>query len=318
MSPSVNKRALSVVQRMVEKAEVLGVVVEKASNGSAIIDAGIDARGGFHAGRYMTEICMGGLGKASLATMDVGGVHLPSIFVATDHPAISLLGSQFAGWSISLGEYFAMGSGPARAIAQKPKELYSEISYQDTSDVAILVLEGSKKPSVDVLEYLARECGVTPANLHIVIASTSSIAGSTQIAGRVVETGLHRLHTLGLDPRKVLYGCGQAPIPSVHPKSGRAMGRTNDVILYGGVTFFVVDNEEDERLASIVEKTPSSSSSSYGRPFYEIFKEAGFDFYKVDSSIFAPACVTINNLKTGSTFTAGKINPEIVKKSIGL
>lgn len=315
MHLSVNSKALQIVQEMVKKAEVLGITTEKAPNGAIIIDAGIETQGGFLAGKYMAKVCLGGLGKASLTMMGLGGLKLPSIFVTTDHPAISLLGSQFAGWSINVGEYFAMGSGPARALALKPKELYTKIAYQDTSNEAVIVLEGSKKPSVEALEYIAKECEVDSSSLYVVIAPTSSIAGSTQISARVVETGLHRLLSLGLDPLKVLYGCGHAPITSVHPKSGKAMGRTNDAILYGGNTFFIVDGE-DEELASIVERAPSSSSSAYGRPFYEIFKEANFDFYKIDPNIFAPASITINNLKTGSTFTAGKVNPEILKKSL--
>ena len=88
------------------------------------------------------------------------------------------------------------------------------------------------------------------------------------------------------------------------------------MILYGGTTFYVVDYEKDEELAEMVEKTPSSASRDYGKPFYEIFKEAGFDFYKVDPGLFAPAYVVVNNIRTGSTIAAGKLNAEVVRKSL--
>jgi methenyltetrahydromethanopterin cyclohydrolase len=52
--------------------------------------------------------------------------------------------------------------------------------------------------------------------------------------------------------------------------------------------------------------------------FLDIFKEAGFDFYKIDTNIFAPAVVSINNMKTGKTFTAGNIDAEVIKGSLGL
>ena len=89
------------------------------------------------------------------------------------------------------------------------------------------------------------------------------------------------------------------------------------MILYGGRTYFEVEHENDENLQKIVMKTPSSESRNYGKPFYDTFKESGFDFYKVDPELFAPAVVTINNLKTGKITTAGKINEEMLLKSIG-
>ena len=96
------------------------------------------------------------------------------------------------------------------------------------------------------------------------------------------------------------------------------MGRTNDAILYAGVTGFIVDYDDDERLRDFVDKTPSSASQSYGKPFLEIFREANYDFYKIDPNLFAPAVLTVTNAKTGSTFRAGKVNVEVFRQSVGL
>ncbi|MCP8310708.1 MAG: methenyltetrahydromethanopterin cyclohydrolase [Candidatus Methylarchaceae archaeon HK01B] len=315
---SVNLGALNLVKEIIEKKEDLGIKVDKAENESTIIDLGIEARGGFMAGRYATEVCLGGHGKASLSYSDNNELPLPKIFVSTDYPAISLLGSQFAGWRINVGNYFAMGSGPARALPMKPKELYAKIGYQDSADTSVIVLETSEVPPVDALEYISNECKVNPDELYVLLTPTSSIAGSTQISGRIVETGMHKMVELGLDPSKILYGCGQAPIAPLHPKSTKAMGRTNDMIMYGGETFFIVDQDDEEELARLVEKTPSSSSPDYGKPFYEIFKEADFDFYKIDPALFAPAAITVNNIRTGKSFSSGRVNAEIVKESVGL
>ena len=52
--------------------------------------------------------------------------------------------------------------------------------------------------------------------------------------------------------------------------------------------------------------------------FLDIFKEAGFDFYKVDTNIFAPAVVAITNARTGKTFRAGSLDVEVLKNSLGL
>jgi len=64
-----------------------------------------------------------------------------------------------------------------------------------------------------------------------------------------------------------------------------------------------------------VEKAPSQASEAYGKPFLEIFKEANYDFYKIDPNLFAPAIIIVNNVKTGKTFKAGKINPQILANS---
>jgi methenyltetrahydromethanopterin cyclohydrolase len=66
-----------------------------------------------------------------------------------------------------------------------------------------------------------------------------------------------------------------------------------------------------------VEKAPSNASRDYGRPFIEIFKEAKYDFYKIDPNLFAPAVIMVNNAKTGKTFKAGELNAEILANSLG-
>jgi methenyltetrahydromethanopterin cyclohydrolase len=96
------------------------------------------------------------------------------------------------------------------------------------------------------------------------------------------------------------------------------MGRTNDAILYGGSTYYSVDFEDDAKLKELVSKAPSSTSRDYGQPFYDTFKAAGFDFYKIDPGLFAPAAFVVNNVKTGVAHTAGKINLQVLKQTMGL
>lgn len=317
-SLSVNRLAWKLLEKLCENQGYYGVKVEKAECGATIVDAGINAKGGFQAGKIITEICMGGCGKAQIGFREYGEMTLPTIFIYTDHPAIATLGSQFAGWNIKEGEYFAIGSGPARALAQKPKEIYEKIGYRDEAEKAIVVLETDKHPPETLIQRLAKDCKVEEANLAIILTPTASIAGATQVAGRIVETGIHKLTKLGLDPNIILYAWGYAPIPPTHPKFVKAMARTNDAILYGGMTYYVVNCENEEELAKTVEKAPSKASKDYGKPFLEIFKAAGYDFYKIDPNIFAPAVVTVNNVKTGNLFQRGEINLKALKESFGL
>lgn len=309
---------MHVVKEVLDRKDELQIRVEKRPKGATIIDAGVAVPGGYAAGLMVTRICMGGLCEVSLSSRSFGDFALPTIEVATDHPAISTLGAQFAGWQIKIGDYFAMGSGPARALALKPKELYAEINYKDRAESAVIVLESDKLPPDEAMNYIASECKVRPSKVYAVVTPTNSTAGSAQISGRIVETGVHKLEKVGLDPKKVLHAFGSAPISPIHPKSAKAMGRTNDALYYGGETFYTVDFEDDEKLKEIVSKAPSSTAKEYGKPFYEIFKAAGFDFYKIDPNLFAPAVVAVNNVRTGQTFRSGQIDTRILKETMGI
>ncbi len=324
---SLNKSALNLVNKLCGEADKYAITIEKSESGATLIDAGIDAEGGFLAGELVTEICLAGYGKASILPIQYGDIILPSVFVVTDHPALSTLASQFAGWQVKGEGFSAIASGPARALALKPKDLYEKLQYKDESDVAVLVLETEKKPPEPVIQLIADKCKVSSKNLFLVMFSTTSLVGATQVSGRIVETGLHKLERLGLDPMIVKHAWGYAPIVPLHPNAGEAMGRTNDAILYAGVTNYTLSFEDEVKLESIVKQAPSSSSQMLQEArrlaqknprFLDIFKEAGFDFYKIDTNIFAPAVVAINNTKTGKTFRAGSLDVDVIKGSLGL
>lgn len=324
---SLNSSALSLVRKLCCEADKYAVTVEQSESGATLIDAGIKAEGGFLAGEMITEICLGGYGKAHITPIQFADVVLPSVFVTTDHPAISTLASQFAGWQVKGENFSAIASGPARALALKPKSLYEKLGYREEADVAVLVMETEKKPPEAVIQQVAASCRVDPKNLYLVMFSTTSLSGATQVSGRIVETGLHKLEKLELDPMSVKHAWGYAPIVPVHPSSGEAMGRTNDAILYGGVTNYTVDYEDDAKLEAIAKEAPSSASKMLQEAkklaeknprFLDIFKEAGFDFYKVDPNLFAPAIVAVTNKRTGRTFRAGALDIDVLKGSLGL
>lgn len=312
---SVNSLGSNLVHGLMESAERLNVSVGETGSGATVVDCGVDVRGGYDAGRVMAEVCMGGLGSTSITMGDIDGTPMPFVNVETDHPAVALLGSQKAGWQLSVGEYFAMGSGPARALALKPGETYEKIGYEDDADEAVVVLEADSLPGDDVMTHVAEECGVAPSDTYALVAPTSSMAGSVQVASRIVETSVYRLNELGYDTTKVVSGAGTAPIPPVNPDSTKAMGITNDAQIYYGSAYLTV---EDEDIMEYVEDVPSENSSDYGEPFFQTFKKAGFDFYEIDQSIFAPAEVTVNVLETGDVVHEGSLNLDVTRESFGI
>jgi len=318
---SVNLKAKKIVDEMISKADNLKVQLKELDNGSKVIDCGVEVDGSIKAGELYTKVCLGGLADVGISIpADLSKkLALPSVKVKTDFPAISTLGSQKAGWAVNVGDFFALGSGPARALSKKPSETYDEIDYEDDADIAIIALESDKLPGEDVTENIAKECGVSTDNVYALVAPTASIVGSIQISGRVVENGTYKMiEALDFDVKKVKYAAGIAPIAPVDPDGLKAMGKTNDAVLFGGRTYYYIESEEGDDLKSLAENLPSSASKDYGRPFYEIFKEADYDFYKIDKGMFAPAEVFINDLRTGEVFRAGFVNEELLIKSFNL
>jgi methenyltetrahydromethanopterin cyclohydrolase len=309
---SVNERAAGILQQMMAQAEVLGVAAHTLPNGATVIDAGVKVPGSFAAGKLFAEACLGGLGEVGFTRLSFGDLWLPGVSVRVEHPAIACMAAQYAGWAVKRGKFFAMGSGPARAL-YAGEELFEHLTYRDQAEVAVLLLEGRKLPNEEVAEYVAGKCGVDVANLTLAIAPTASLVGSVQVAARVVETGLHKMTELGFDVEQIVAGFGTCPLAPVASDDLKAIGLTNDGVLYGGQVYYAVQTV-DEALEAIIDQSPSSASRDYGKPFYEIFQQYEGDFYKIDPLLFSPAEVIINNLSSGKTYRAGKPNLELLRR----
>jgi methenyltetrahydromethanopterin cyclohydrolase len=310
----VNELALEIFENLAEYAEEFNAAYHELDNGARIVDCGVSVRGGYAAGRAFTEICMGGLGEVNFRTGQIKEFPIPFIDVFTDFPSVSCLGAQKAGWTIKHNNYFAMGSGPARALSLKPKHTYEVIEYEDDFDSAIIALESDHLPNGGVMEKIAEDCQVDVANMCAVVAPTASLVGSIQVAGRCVETAVYKLNELGFDTKKIISGFGTAPVPPVKKDATRAMGTTNDATIYHGRIILTIKAPE---IKEYLERIPSSKSKGYGKPFFDIFKEAGFDFYKIDTSLFSPAEVVINELSEGAVYHVGSVNPDVALKSFG-
>lgn len=310
-----NEAASEIADTMADQADILRVHSFRLASGARIIDAGVDTPGGIEAGIALSEICMGGLGNVSCTPVQIGNQSYAGLTVWTDHPAVSCMASQYAGWAISVGKYFAMGSGPLRAHARVERELFEKLSYEEEAEDGVLVLETRTLPTDEVVASIAEKARLEPVQLTFVVAPTASLAGGVQISARIIETGLHKIETLGFDVRRVIGATGTAPLPPVAKNDLRAIGRTNDCILYGGQARYTVQ-ASDAELEALAEQVPASASRDYGTPFYDIFQRYGGDFYKIDPLLFSPAEVWLTSTETGRTFHAGRLNPEVLEASL--
>ncbi len=310
-----NERAWTLADRSVERAAELRVAVHTLAGGARVVDAGINVPGGFAAGLALARLCMGGLGHVRYTSLTIGGEAWPGVHVWTDHPTECCMASQYAGWAINPDGFFAMGSGPLRAKARVEKELFAKLGYVEDAARGVLVLETRTLPTDDVASWVARKAGVAPHAITFAVAPTASLAGGVQIVARVIETGLHKMDTLGFDVKRVVSAMGTAPLATTARNDLRAIGRTNDCVLYGGQARYTIRAEDDE-LAELAKRLPASASSDYGTPFYDIFKRYDNDFYKIDPMLFSPAEVWLTSATSGRTFHAGQVNPDVLRASL--
>ena len=316
--PSVNATAAPLVARLKEHAAALRVGVTRMEGGACVVDAGIDHRGGIEAGLLVARICMGGLGHVALRSSPVFADWPWQVEVRTSQPVLACLGAQYAGWSLSFDaprKFSALGSGPARALAAR-EPLFEELGYRDRADRTCLVLETDRHPPEALAEKVSMNCGVAPERLTCVLTPTGSLAGVVQIAARVVEVALHKAHEIGFPLDAIVDGAGSAPLPPPTGDALTAMGRTNDTILFGGqIRLFVSCG--DERAEDLARRLPGSSSRDYGKPFAEVFRDYGHDFFRIDPMLFSPARVAVTALDSGRTFRAGRLDGELLERSFG-
>ena len=314
-SAFLNDSAQRIVDRMIGEAERLRIAVSPGALGECLIDAGAEATGGVEAGLLMAQAAMGGLGSVS-TLMDRSSKQWPfSVEVRSSQPVLACLGSQYAGWNLSSEGYFAMGSGPARALA-RVEPLFETLSYREAASSAVLVLETAKPPPPAVVEKVGKATGLATEKLTFLYAPTQSIAGSVQIVSRVLEVALHKANDLKFPLENIVDGIGAAPIPAPHPDFLTAMGRTNDAIIYGGSVQLLVKGSADAA-RELAEKLPSHASRDHGQPFGEIFKRFKGDFYAIDPLLFSPAEVIVTAVETGDTFRAGERDLAMLERSLG-
>lgn len=312
--PNVCDTVRPFVEDLKKRADEYNVSVSKGPLGCTLIDCGIDSYGSIRAGLRVAEICMGGLGEVRCVSWyhDPGslGVH-----VTASHAVLACLGSQYAGWNLSTDGYYALGSGPARAVAQR-ESLFKEINYKATSNDAVLVLEVDKSPPEALVRKASDNCKVDPKNFTFILTPTTSIVGTVQIVSRVLEVALHKAHMVEFDMNRIIDGVAYAPLPAPAVTTVEGMGRTNDAIIYGGNAHIFIDGTDDEA-RELSRLLPSDNSRDYGKPFARIYEKFKGDFYAIDGNLFSPARIVVTCLNTGNSFNGGRINAKVISKSFG-
>ncbi len=313
---SVNREAMKLVPQIIDDADALGVAVEQLPNGATVIDMGLEAKGGWRAARLYTLISIGGLGEVSYEPFEVAGRMLTAVRVMIDHPIEACVASQIAGWRLEAPgkEHAAILAGPGRALNNPPDHYFDWTDYRDQHHESVVAIQASEPISLEMTDMIAASCRVAASDLYVLIAPNRSLVCAVQVAARIVEQTLHRLAEEGMDLRCLRHAYGFGVIPPLVDDDLLSMGRINDSLLYGGIANIAVEST-DELCAEIAPKVIASACDAYGRPFIEIYEDAGRDFYEIPIELHSPAEVHLNNLTTGQTFSAGSINHDVLETS---
>ncbi len=314
---SINREAMKVVREILANADALGAGVETLPNGATVIDMGLEHKGGWRAARLYTLVTIGGLGEVSYEPFVTGSHTLSAVRVMIDHPVEGCVASQIAGWRLEEAgkEHAAILAGPGRALNRTNPDHYLDwVRYRDDHHESVVAIQTSEKVPAEMASLIAESCRVQPSDLYILIAPNRSLVCAVQVAARIVEQTLHRMAEEGFDLENVRYATGFGVVPPLIDDDLISMGRINDSLLYGGISNIHVDGT-DEECSALAERVVSQASKAYGRPFVEIYEAADRDFYNIPIDLHSPAEVHINNLTTGRTFSAGRINHEVLEES---
>jgi methenyltetrahydromethanopterin cyclohydrolase len=313
---SLNKNVMPKVRYVIEHAEQLGCRHFCLASGAHVIDMGVEAKGGFDAGRLFAEISMADLATCQLRThMLPGDISVMAVEVYTSEPILACLCSQIGGYPLSSGDFAAIGSGPGRAKAALDIDhSFHYTDYRDTSDEVVFGIQANHFPDEGMVSQVARDCRVKPENIYFLAHKTSSIVASVQVSARILEQTINKMVKKGFDLNTLEHARGMCVVAPVDLDAESAMGKINDSLLYGGQSEFWV-RWEDDKIEEILPKLVTESSKDYGRLFKELFIEAGRDFYKMDLDIHSPALVQIVNMNSGNMFKAGRMREDLIKKS---
>jgi methenyltetrahydromethanopterin cyclohydrolase len=313
---SVNKNVMPKVRYLIEHAEQLGCRHFRLESGAHIIDMGVEAKGGFEAGRLFAEITMADLATCHLTNHVLpGDISVLAVEIYTAEPLLACLCSQIGGYPLSSGDFAAIGSGPGRAKAALDIDhSFHFTDYRDNSDEVVFGIQANHFPDEGMVRQVERDCRVVPENIYFLAHKTSSLVASIQVSARILEQTINKMIKKGFDLNSLEYARGFCLVAPLDLDPEAAMGKINDSLLYGGRSEFWV-KWEDQKIQEILPKLVTESSNDYGRLFRELFIDAGRDFYKMDLDIHSPASVQIVNMNSGKMFKAGRLREDLIKKS---
>ncbi|MCJ7823562.1 MAG: methenyltetrahydromethanopterin cyclohydrolase, partial [Anaerolineales bacterium] len=215
------------------------------------------------------------------------------------------------------GEFAPVASGPVRAKANVDRWA-QRVDYEDPSDYVLMQMQTRRMPDDETLEFVAESCGIPMANLTVMVAPSASLVGSVQVCSRSFEQCIISLaRNSSFDISTIVYGYGSAPVAPVIKDEVLAMGRINDALVYGGSGGMWLRHPDDEEVRRTAEGLPFSvqAGDDYGKGYAEIYTAYGHSLFDIPARLDSPAKIMMTNMLTGSVFTAGAIDEDVIYRT---
>ncbi len=247
LQPSVNARAGKLVEELVASATALRCAVTIGEAGERRIDLGASVHGGLEAGRRLGEICMGGLGTVSITSAS-GLERWPlGVVVHSTNPVIACLGEPVRRLDHP-GAGDAVSSPSARVPRARSRASRSSTRSSATSIITTRRPSSSRATRRRRPPSRARSRRPAACNPPISPFSTRRRAASpAPCRSRPACSRSRSTRRMRCTSRfeHIVDGFGVAPIAPPIPDFVKAMGRTNDAIIYGGRIQLFVRGPDD-------------------------------------------------------------------------
>ena len=317
MPKSMNEAALEIIGPILDDPQRYGARLSQSATGATIVDLGVAAPGSWLAAKLWVEAAHGGMAQFSYGRMWLKDMEVPTADVIIDQPMLSVIACESGAWKLGEGQFVPVGSGPARLKAHADR-FSKMVEYHDPSPDAVLQLQMKQLPSDETLQFVADACGIAPSHLVAMVAASASLVGGVQVVSRSFEQAIISLgRNTDFDLTTIVYGYGRAPIPPVVADEGLAMGRINDALVYGGSSGLWLRHPDDDEVRRTAESMPfaARAGADYGKGYAEIYETYGRSLFNIPARLDSPAHVTVTNLLTGSVFSAGRIDEDVLYRS---
>jgi methenyltetrahydromethanopterin cyclohydrolase len=254
--------------------------------------------------------------RATMGMTEVAEFPLPELIGDSRRPFLSIHGLQV---SFALDDVDAAirVSGPVRAAIDRQHRRAGK-AVRGVCPWGVAVVETTRLPDLATLRAIARRASLPAEDLTLVLVPANSLAGVTQLAGRLNECVLFTLdQSLELDPRCVTSLLGAVPVAPCGG-AGIAAVTQDDMIHYAGRVTMTVEAPPSWDLAAVAEALVFQSSPAHGRLFSELLAEAGGVFEAVPglADLNKVACITVVDRMTGRVAAAGAVDDDILGSAL--
>ena len=297
------ERTSKLVGELIRDAHAIGVSVLRGRRGETIVDCGVHESGSWEAGRRIVEISQGGMARARVDLSEIDGIPLPGITVESGNPPLSAFGLQVS-MPIDEVDSAIRVSGPILARFESSRVALAHEELAIVPGWGTAVIEANHLDLDDVVGALEARSRIPAERLTLVVVPTGSVAGATQIAGRINECVVFTWEeSLGATADAVRHLLGSVPIAP----AGSAGLCPDDFIHYAGSAVATVDSAGLD-LAALAARLTFESTPIHGRRFADLLAEAGGVFEAIPGLVDLNkiAQITLIDARNGATFAAGR------------